>query len=218
METYSKSLWKETYTSFSRFQKIIKSIYGDRKLEVLVLGCSDGKYVFPFLKEGCQVTAVDNDSIALYGGEVEFQGQNIKVEGLINNLKYEGYDSSQCKIVYQNYMDLKNDSLYHVVLTSCSWHYKKNFCYSLREIIEKVQSFVEKDGLFFADYFMPIKEKHFLYEHYLKQGQILNFFKPSEWEIILDLDEGIIEESPHIGKDEWHQHHYGAFAARKKEK
>ncbi|CBN58808.1 MULTISPECIES: hypothetical protein [Kamptonema] len=218
MKVYQKSLWKETYTSFDEFQKIIKNIYSDTQLEVLVLGCSDGKYVFPFLKEGYRVTAVDNDSIALYGGEVEFQGQNIKVEGLINNLKYEGYDNSQCKIVHQNYMDLKNDNLYHVVLTSCSWHYKKNFCYSFGEIIDKMQSFVEKDGLFLADYFMPIKEKHFLYEHYLKPGKILDFFKASEWKIILDLDVGIIEEAPHVFKDEWHQHHYGAFVAKKKEK
>ncbi|MFE1745675.1 methyltransferase domain-containing protein [Coleofasciculus sp. H7-2] len=214
MQVYQKSLWKETFTSFSKFGEIIKGECFDRNLNVLIVGCSDGKYVFPFLEQGHQVTAIDNDPVSLYGGEMKFKTDIIKIDGLVKNLILEGYAESACTVIQCDLMDFEYTNQYDVVLTSCSWHYSKNFKYPIKQIINKIKNFVCRDGLFFADYMMPIKEKHFVLEHYIPPNKLRNFFG-QQWKIILDLDLGVIEEEPHIGKEEWHTHHYGAFASKK---
>jgi hypothetical protein len=214
MKVYQKSVWKETFTSFNLLSEIIMHEFGEKKLEIMIIGCSDGKYVFPFLENGHKVTAIDSDFIALYGGNVDFQNNSVIVNGLIENLRLENYARSSCVIIHSDFMKFDAFDQYDIVFTSCFWHYKENLKYSIEEILKKIEAITRKNGLFFADYMMPIKEKHILNSHYTNPEVLRDFFH-RDWAILLNLDVGTIHESPHIGKDTWHYHHYGAFAAKK---
>lgn len=211
-----KSLWAHTPTYFDVFYRILESegyIASDKS--ALILGCSDGKFVTPFLLKGLNVTAIDYDVDSIEGNTHIKIGEKT-LDGLRKNLSF--YESSKhLNIIIDDYMknEVIRDKKFDIVLTSCSWHYKENSKYPFPEVINMIKSFVADSGFLCVDYFMPIKNSHFSREEYTTPERLLNFFEAIFWESLVNEDLGIKEEEEHPGKQQTHSHHYAAFMAHR---
>ena len=67
----TKSIWGNPPTRLYKLMNLGKEKWG-KDYEACIVGCSDGKFLMPFAREGIKVTGYDIDEVALYGGEKEF--------------------------------------------------------------------------------------------------------------------------------------------------
>jgi len=74
------SIWGKPNRSFYRFLAMIETVGLPKTL--CVLGCSDGKFVIPAARKGFSVLALDIDTIALYGGEIDLLGEKVVNVGM----------------------------------------------------------------------------------------------------------------------------------------
>ena len=225
-------------TPCSRVYRFIQK-YGHDVNSIYVVGCSDGKYVFPFLRKGYDVTATDMDSIALYGGEkerpvfrtyiptikyqhhecepefIQLPSEKINILGLAQRAQIEKLDNNLHIIendAYHNPINQKFD----VVFTSCSIHYKSNRDLSLEHIISILKNSVNKNGFLFIDYMMPLEESHIWKTELMpRNGQIKKLFLDG-WDIkyIYEMKKPIFEAA-HVDRPEDHFHRFGYLLAQK---
>lgn len=212
----TKSVWEETKTFFPLFIKKINDSFSTQG-KVCIIGASDGKFVIPLVKKGWKVLAIEIDKIAVYGGEVEFPKTGLrKMLGLVQRLRIEKLEK-QVEILNDDFLACKLPNLCIGVFTSCSWHYSINHKVPLKVFIERMQSMVAPGGIFCAEYMMPCENKHFIIEHYVKEGQLLQYFD-EQWEILENFYTEPFDEKAHVGNLVDHKHQMGFFMAKKLKK
>lgn len=224
----------------SRIYRFINS-YGNMFDKVCVIGCSDGKFVFPFLRKGYDVTAIDMDVESLYGGFKEkpidrpksaitkqnyrlskdkliykkLPVESVKIMGLAERAKIEKLETKLhiiCGDAYHNVIGSK----YDVVFTSCSLQYKSNRDLKLKEIMLRLKSYVNPGGFLYMDYMMPLEDSHeWKSELFFRTGTIKTFFDIN-WEIVhlYEMRKPVFEAA-HIDRPEDHFHRFGYILARK---
>lgn len=207
--------------------------------DVCIVGCSDGKFVFPFLRKGYRVTAIDIDKTALYGGmkqrpierkkiEVlkyvssntrpqydQLPTEAIQIDGLWKRCKKEHLTSNLNIIETDFYRNPPNKS-FDVLFTSCSLQYKTNRSIPLEYIMNTLKNHVEIGGFLYMDYMMPLEDTHdWKSDHFFRSGQIKQYFS-NGWKILYNREmHHPIFEAAHIDRPEDHFHRFGYILARK---
>ena len=96
--------------------------------------------------------------MALHGGEVSLPG-NVTTHsmGLTGRLKREDLQD-QVQIVEGDFLGAEPlDACCDAVWTSCSWHYSVNHHRPLAEFVTRMQLLVGVNGLFGAEFMMPVE-------------------------------------------------------------
>ncbi|MET9398509.1 SAM-dependent methyltransferase [Kitasatospora sp. NPDC002965] len=208
----TRSLWEHTLTFFPQFLAALKE-HAPRDATVAVIGASDGKFVLPLAAAGYRVIAVERDPLALHGGEVHLPGTaHAHATGLIDRLRLEDlYDRVQ--VVEQDFLGSEPlDRLCDAVWTSCSWHYSVNHRRPLAEFVARMQFLVRADGLFGAEFMMPVEARHHLVDHYTSPEKLSRHFTGA-WNVLLTLRTAEFTERAHLGRLQDHTHRMGLLLA-----
>lgn len=204
------SHWAHTKTFFPLLVSELER--RDKVGRALIIGASDGKFVLPLAAKGWHVTALEIDPIALFGGSVEFpKGTAINSPGLFERVREHSLDAN-VQIVQDDFYEYVTKNTFDVVFTSCSWHYSRNHHRPVREYILKMQDCVAPEGLFCAEFMMPVEPRHFGSEHYMTQGQIRRYFGTT-WNILEEFYTMPFLERAHVGNLSDHVHQMGFFMA-----
>lgn len=211
METPSS--WKETKTFFPLLLNVLRE--RGSVGNACIVGASDGKFVIPLAQRGWDVFAIDNDRTALFGGTIEFPrgvfSQTLGLMGRAEELNLQ----SRIELICEDIYELVLRESFDVVFTSCSWHYSKNHHKPVRDFVHQMQKCVRADGIFCAEYMMPVEAKHFDSEHYMCEGQIRQYFARNEWEILEEFYTAPFLERAHLGNLTDHVHRMGFFMAHR---
>jgi SAM-dependent methyltransferase len=209
------SLWDQTLTFFPQFLQTLGDHVAAAKM-VAVIGASDGKFVLPLAKAGYRVIAIERDSIALHGGEIQLpDGSLAHSLGLVGRLKAEGL-ADQVDVIEGDFLTTDSSAMARcdAVWTSCSWHYSANHQRPLGLFLDRMQSLLAPGGMFGAEFMMPITPRQRRIEHYTSPERLLHHFPPP-WQVLLTLRTGIFTEGPHIGQPDDHDHRMGMLLARR---
>lgn len=206
---------------------------------ICVVGCSDGKFVLPFLRKGFHVTGIDFDDIAIHGGEKirpikrqtinkkryvprtekpqydQLPTEPIQIKGLLNRIKAEKLEEN-FRLIQDDYYRNPPEEKFDVVFTSCSLQYKSNRDICLSKMIDTLKNSVKPNGYLYMDYMMPLEDSHhWKAEQFLRSGQIREFLQ-DDWEICYNLEmKKPVFEAAHIDRPEDHFHRFGYVLARK---
>jgi hypothetical protein len=185
---------------------------------VAVVGASDGKFVLPLAAVGYRVIAIERDPVALHGGEVRLPGDvTTHVMGLIARLKREDLQD-EVRVVERDFLSAEPLSVpCDAVWTSCSWHYSVNHHRPLAEFVARMQHLVRTEGLFGAEFMMPVEPEHYLTEHYTSPERLSRHFA-GDWTILLTLRTGEFAERAHVGQLHDHTHRMGLLLAARSPK
>lgn len=209
---------------------------------VCIVGCSDGKFVLPFLRKGFRVTGIDFDKIAIHGGEKikpidrqiisekqyvpckvkpqydSLPTETIQIKGLLKRIEEEKLGKNFHLIQTDYYRNPLLEE-FDVVFTSCSLQYKANRDLSLVKMIDTLKNSVKPNGYLYMDYMMALEDSHqWKAEQFLRTGQLKGFFLDG-WEIcyIREKKQPVFEAA-HIDRPEDHFHRFGYVLARKMKK
>ncbi|WP_432013505.1 SAM-dependent methyltransferase [Streptomyces cucumeris] len=208
----TESLWENTLTFFPQFLATLRErVAADAT--VAVVGASDGKFVLPLAAAGYDVVAIERDAVALHGGDVHLPGDSqAHALGLIDRLKLEELHD-RVQIVEDDFLDGEPLSLQcEAVWTSCSWHYSANHHRPLAEFVDRMKRLVRQDGVFGAEFMMPVESRHHMIEHYTSPERLRHHFL-GDWEVLLTLRTNEFTERPHIGRLRDHTHRMGMLMA-----
>jgi hypothetical protein len=208
----TQSLWEHTLTFFPQFLAALKE-HASPDATVAVVGASDGKFVLPLAAAGYRVIAMERDPLAVHGGEVTLPGgDRAQAMGLIDRLKIEElWDRVQ--VVEADFLTAAPlNTLCDAVWTSCSWHYSANHTRPLADFVNRMQLLLRVNGIFGAEFMMPVKQGHHLIEHYTSPERLSRHFIPN-WEILLTLRTNEFIERAHIGQPHDHTHRMGLLLA-----
>ena len=175
----TKSIWGNPPTRLYKLLKLAKNQW-EKNFTACIVGCSDGKFLMPFARDGIKVTGYDIDDIALYGGYKEFPIIKEKIKHPYSpNFKSEVFDLETKKVLgITERLELENISQYatiekrdfyrslptnrfNVVFTSCSLHYSANQDFTLEDKTKKLQEIVLPNGYLYIDYMMAIDENDY---------------------------------------------------------
>lgn len=232
----TKSIWGNPPTRLYKLLNIAKKEWG-KDFTACIVGCSDGKFLMPFAREGIKVTGYDIDDIALYGGfkdfpiiekkikhpysknfkSKEFKLETKKVLGVTERLQIEKisqYAHIEKRDFYRNVPKEK----FNVVFTSCSLHYSANKDFTLEDKTKKLQDIVKPNGYLYIDYMMAIDEQDYnTYpkEKFYRKNEIKKYFD-SNWEIISYRENNNPSfEGAHVDCVRDHFHRFGYIFARR---
>ena len=208
----TQSLWEDTLTFFPQFLAALKE-HASPDATVAVVGASDGKFVLPLAAAGYRVIAIERDPLALHGGEVELPCDgNVQAMGLVERLKLEElYDRVQ--VVEEDFLSAEPlGTLCDAVWTSCSWHYSANHHRPLADFVARMQLLVRANGLFGAEFMMPVEPRHHVIEHYTSPEKLSRHFT-NAWSVLLTLRTGEFTERAHLGQLQDHTHRMGLLLA-----
>ena len=140
----TKSIWGNPPTRLYKLLNMAKKEWG-QDFTACIVGCSDGKFLMPFAREGIKVTGYDIDDIALYGGNKEFPILNKKIKyKYTKNFKSKKFELETRRVLgvterlkiekLEKYANIEKRDFYRdqpnkkfdVVFTSCSLHYSAN--------------------------------------------------------------------------------------------
>ena len=232
----TKSIWGTPPKRLYNLIKIAEQDFG-KNFTACIVGCSDGKFLMPFVRKQIKVVGYDIDDIALYGGiksfpivdkkekfkysknfvSKKYEIEEKRVYGIIERLQKEKlnkYANIEKRDFYRNVPNAK----YDVVFTSCSLHYSVNSDFTLEDKTKKLQSIVAKNGYLYMDYMMAIEEND--YENYpdykfYRKNEILKYFD-SDWEIIsFRENHNPTFEGAHVDCIVDHFHRFGYLLARR---
>lgn len=205
------SLWQATRTFFPLFQRQAALAHARK---IAIVGAADGKFVLPFARAGCTVTAIECDKLALDGAiQTQPGGSEMVIPGLRQRLKTEGL-TDQVTVITADLLDLTDElELHDALWTSCSWHYSRNHTRPLKDFLDAFTALCTPAGLLGAEYMMPSEPKHDRIEHYLGEGQIRAYLPG--WSPIWETYTPLFEEDPHPGQPRRHQHRMGLFIGRR---
>lgn len=232
----TKSIWGNPPTRIYNLIKVAEKECG-KDYTACIVGCSDGKFLMPFARNGIKVTGYDIDPIDLYGGVKEFpirpgnpkfkyspdfvspkyELQPIKVLGVIKRVKVEGL-SKYVKIEERNFYKNIPNKKFDVVFTSCSLHYTINNIFTLKEKIDALKSIVKKGGILYIDYMMALDESD--YEKYpdykfFRNGEALNFLGKDFKVMSYYEQKNPVFEAGHVVTTEDHFHRFGFLMAKR---
>ncbi|HEY3684238.1 MAG TPA: class I SAM-dependent methyltransferase [Streptosporangiaceae bacterium] len=204
----TQSLWQATKTFFPLF---LGELTQRPAQTVCVVGASDGKFVIPLAKLGYHVLAIERDRQAVHGGVVELPGH---LQGTMLGLRRRmmSEEVAECvTIVEGDLFDLRHLPPCDAVWTSCSWHYSLNHRRPLSAFVERLQALCAPEGLLGAEFMMPVEERHQSIEHYLEEGQILDYFEG--WRLLWEAYTPAFLEDPHVEQLKPHTHRMGFVMA-----
>ena len=235
----TKSLWGRAP---SRIYAFVRK-YGGRLADgqVGVVGCSDGKFVFPFLRAGIRVCGFEIDPTALRGGEKVVpdkrrvvkartyakaaarvatepcRSRTVHCRGLLHRLEREKL-GDLFTLREKDFFHTDTAQRFSAVVTSCSIQYKCNRDLSLAQAVEKLQSVVEKGGYLLMDYMMPLEDRHeWKASVFARTGQMRGLFGEG-WTVISNVEmKNPVFEAAHVDRPEDHFHRFGYILAQKKE-
>lgn len=235
----TKSCWGEPPSRLYRFIRMLKSEFPNGAC-ICVVGASDGKFVFPFLRNGFRVTAYEIDDVALYGGVKKFPITREKInivkqvyvespdkitynrlptieipDGLIARSKAEGLQD-MLQIKKRNYYKSPSNEKYDVVFTSCSIPYECNLDIPVNDIMDSLINSVATGGYLYMDYMMPLEDRHlWKSKHYFRTGEIKKYFTIDKWDIIYNYEmRRPVFEAAHVDRPEDHFHCFGYILAK----
>lgn len=237
----TKSCWGYPPSRLYKFIQKVKPIIPEHAT-VCVVGASDGKFVFPFLRQGFDVTAVELDEVALYGGLKMFPVREngiekmeyvmtenspkyqrllvkeVNIEGLVKRAEKEDL-LRNLHIKVMNYYKEPVTVQYDIVFTSCSIPYECNLDISIDSIMATLKSSVKINGYLYMDYLMPLEDRHtWKTEHYFRSGEIKRYFESDEWAIQYSYEQKKpIFEVAHVDRPEDHFHRFGYILAKRLE-
>lgn len=210
----TKSLWGAPPSRFYAFLKRIESHVNTRPIKICILGCADGKFVLPCARRGYEVLALDIDSKAIFGGtKLDKQGE-VVMPGLIKRLEVEGLSRSvdvHCK----DFVEYMPETKYHAAFTSGAINYSYNTKHDLNCIINSITNYVMVNGLVYFDYMLPMDDGNIKPRYYLKKGQLKEYIKPPQWNILFDRVLPPQMEKAHVDMPVDHYHHWGHLCAIK---
>ncbi|SEO49391.1 class I SAM-dependent methyltransferase [Actinacidiphila rubida] len=210
---HTLSLWEHTLTFFPQFHAALAERTGP-KATVAVVGAADGRLVLPLAAAGHRVIAFERDPVALHGGSVCLpDGAQAHAAGLIERAKREGL-ADRVEWFEGDFLDAAHDldERCDAVWTSCSWHYSANHHRPLSDFVSRMQAMVRVNGLFGAEYMMPVTAANHLTEHYTSPERLRPLFS-TNWNITLTLRTGEFTEPPHVGQPHPHTHRMGLLLA-----
>lgn len=233
----TSSCWGTPPTRLYRFIDFLSTQKNDAT--VCIVGCSDGKFVFPFLRKGFNVTAIDFDKVALYGGKklkpinrdnitkieyhhvdtspeyIKLPTEEILINGLKNRAEIEKLNKN-LRILETDFYAYPPQESFDVLFTSCSLQYKSNRAIPIENIMDTLKSHVNVNGYLYMDYMMPLEDTHtWKSDHFFRTGQIKNWFSEG-WKIIYirEMKKPIFEVA-HVDRPEDHFHRFGYILAQK---
>lgn len=234
----TKSLWGKAPSRIYRFVEFCEKKLGNNA-DVCIIGCSDGKFVFPFLRKGFSVTGIEIDNIAIYGGEkvgpviqtsihqqeyfpsmhrpsyVACESQKYNVIGIKQRAELEGV-SKKLSIIKEDFYHTPTNKSFDIVFTSCSMQYKSNRDISLEQAVSSLKNAVLPGGILYMDYMLPLEDRHeWKSSLFPRTGELKNFFN-SGWDIIFNREMAKpVFEAAHIDRPEDHFHRFGYILAIK---
>ncbi len=208
----AQSLWQHTLTFFPQFLAILRE-RASQGTTVAIVGASDGKFVLPLAAAGYHVIAIERDPLALHGGEVRLPGDiTSHAMGLIDRLKHEDLQD-RVQMVERDFLGPEPlEARCDAIWTSCSWHYSINHRRPLAEFVARMQLLVRANGLFGAEFMMPVEQDQHGIEHYTSPERLSRHFA-SDWTVLLTLRTGEFIERAHIGQLRDHTHRMGLLLA-----
>jgi len=235
----TRSCWGSVPSRLYQFIRLLRCSHGNHS-DVCVVGCADGKFVMPFLRQGFHVTAIDMDKCALYGGEKESPVKRAmlpeikyvscmekpryekipctlaEIPGLKKRAEDEGL-SGRLFIQERDFYRNPPEQAFDAVFTSCSIQYKHNRNIPVSVMIHTLCDRVRENGYLYMDYMMPLEDRHdWKSSGFLRTGEILRFFG-NEWKILhkREMKNPVLERA-HIDRPEDHFHRFGYILARKR--
>lgn len=232
----TKSIWGNPPTRLYKLLNMAKKEWG-QDFTACIVGCSDGKFLMPFAREGIKVTGYDIDDIALYGGNKEFPILNKKIKyKYTKNFKSKEFELETRRVLgvterlkiekLEKYANIEKRDFYRdqpnkkfdVVFTSCSLHYSANQDFTLEEKTKKLQDIVSKKGYLYIDYMMAIDEDDYTNypaAKFYRKKEIINYFN-EDWEIISYKENNLPSfEGAHVDCVKDHFHRFGYILARR---
>ena len=233
----TKSIWGNPPTRLYKLINLAKQTWG-KNFNACIVGCSDGKFLLPFARDGIKVTGYDIDDIALYGGYKEFPivKEKIKYE-YKSNFKSKKFELETKKVLgiterlqiekIERYADIEKrdfyrtipDKKFNLVFTSCSLHYSANQDFTLEEKTKKSQDIILPEGYLYIDYMMAIDENDYLTypaSKFYRKKEIVKYFDKN-WEIISHKENNSPTfEGAHVDCVKDHFHRFGYILARRK--
>ena len=152
--------------------------------------------------------------LALHGGQVRLPGDiAAQAPGLIARLEREGL-RDWVQVVEGDFLTTAPSSApCDAIWTSCSWTLQCESPIARSPSSSRTCSASSRpNGLFGAEFMMPIEEKHFLIEHYTCAGEA----QPSlhgGWTVLLKLRTSEFGEHAHVGQLQDHVHRMGLLLA-----
>lgn len=236
----TKSIWG---CPPSRLYKLIKLAEQNfpAGFNACIVGCSDGKFIFPFARKGHHVTGYEIDKSALFGATKEFPifdkikpmpyigtyslasfpTKSMSYMGCIEKTKIEGLENL-VNIEERNFYLNPPQEQFNVVFTSCSFQYSINAAKTLKEKTQIIQNIVKPNGLLYIDYMMAIDENDyqtFPENKYLRKGDMAKYFNISDWDIISFRENNLPSfEHAHTEHPYHHYHRFGYILAQKRQK
>ena len=232
----TKSIWGNPPKRLYNLINLAENNMG-KNFNACIVGCSDGKFLFPFARKGIHVTGYEVDDTALYGGYKDFpiikdkerfsysedfvskqyDVENKYVYGIIERIQKEelaNYVNIEKRDFYKNVPKTKFD----IVFTSCSLHYSLNKEFTLKDKMKKLQSIVSDGGYLYVDYMMAIDENNlekYPINKYFRKGEMKKYFDDS-WKIIsiIEKNEPTFERA-HVERTIDHFHKFGYILAQK---
>lgn len=234
----TKSAWG---TANSRIYKFIRKIKNEKgtAASVCIIGASDGKFVFPFLRNNFTVTAVEFDQTALYGGEKEFPVEREKItackytsqktkpqyqkiptklkhiDGLLKRAEKENLKNN-LTIIEKDFYRSGIEMSFDIVFTSCSIQYKSNRDIPVNQIMNRLKNAVALGGYLYMDYMMPLEDSHtWKAPHFFRTGEIVKYFD-QDWKIhyVIEMKQPVFEAA-HVDRPEDHFHRFGYILAQR---
>ena len=226
----TKSIWGRPPTRLYNLIKLAENTF-DGNFTACVVGCSDGKFLFPFARKGHHVTGYEVDKSALYGATKEFPifkhtkpipysgkqslepfpTKQMSYIGCLEKIKLERVESLVNVEELDFYANPPKEN-FDVVFTSCSYQYSLNARKTLQEKTRVIQDIVKDGGFLYVDYMMAIDEQDFVAYpavKYFRKGQMMEFFEPEQWNVISIRENN--KPSFEYARTEHPYHHYHRF-------
>lgn len=222
----TKSIWGRPPTRLYNLIKLAEQEFLTG-FSACVVGCSDGKFVFPFARKGHYVTGYEVDKTALYGGVKKFPIKQQSGEIITQELEVQSINTRVNQEHLQNLINIEELDFYknvpnkqfEVVFTSCSLHYTLNSQMSLAEKTAKLQQIVAPKGFLYIDYMMAIDENDFVkfpQNKFYRSGEILKYFDLKNWKLISYREnKKTTLEHAHVECPFDHYHRFGYICMQK---
>lgn len=210
----TSSLWGRPPSRYYALLRRAESSRPAGRPRLAVLGCSDGKFVLPAARRGFAVLAIDVDEIALFGGTKIGPGGPTHMPGLRARLETEGL-SHLVEIAQVDIAEYEPGLPSDVVLTSGALQYSRNMKHSMDEMVARVQSHVEVDGLIYIDYMLPLEDRYRGRDNYPDRKRWSLYFSGNEWRVITHRVLPPQFEAAHVDLPVDHVHHWGHLMAQR---
>lgn len=184
---------------------------------ICVLGAGDGRYVIPAAMGGFKCTAIDVNTIHLYGGlDNDSKLPNKHVLGLQKRVLLQGGIENSVNIINGDFVSLTNKKQHSGVFIQAAFHYDVNSQYSTDELLTSIGKYVSKGGLLYIEYIHATGDNLRSGQKYLTAKELETFFSKG-WKVLKNqVVEYIDKKNPrHPGK---HKLLWGTFYVQKNKK